>query len=133
MLSKCLVPLFEGETGGFDFGDWRNWLARTVRDREAAGSNPVSPTKRTICSANLRFRNVFRPFVEITFQRNTDFIILSVSNVNLRSKFYVVPIVQWIERPPPKRQIQVRFPVGTLKTSLSPHLFNSTLQILRMF
>gem|GEM_PF-4563158 len=25
-------------------GDWRNWLARTVRDREVAGSNPVSPT-----------------------------------------------------------------------------------------
>ena len=25
-------------------GDWRNWLARTVWDREVAGSNPVSPT-----------------------------------------------------------------------------------------
>ena len=46
-------------------------VARTVRDREAAGSNPVSPT------------------------------------INL------VLIVQWIERLPPKRQIQVRFLVGT--------------------
>ena len=25
-------------------GDWRNWLARTVWDREVAGSTPVSPT-----------------------------------------------------------------------------------------
>ena len=25
-------------------GDWRNWLARTDGVREAAGSNPVSPT-----------------------------------------------------------------------------------------
>ena len=25
-------------------GDWRNWLARSVRDAEVAGSNPVSPT-----------------------------------------------------------------------------------------
>ncbi len=30
------------------FGDWRNWLARTVRDREVAGSNPVSPTSRIL-------------------------------------------------------------------------------------
>lgn len=33
-------------------GDWRNWLARTDGVREAAGSNPVSPTHvcRNKCS-----------------------------------------------------------------------------------
>ena len=29
------------------FGTWRSLVARTVRDREAAGSNPVVPTMKS--------------------------------------------------------------------------------------
>src|SRR5207302_2887276 len=38
-------------------GGWRSLAARTVRDREAPGSNPGPPTK--ICTQNPRFRRWF--------------------------------------------------------------------------
>jgi hypothetical protein len=37
---------FAGRAGPEAFGLWRSLVARVVRDDEAAGSNPVSPTKR---------------------------------------------------------------------------------------
>ena len=36
-------------------GDWRNWLARTVRNREADGSNPLSPTNSDILKININY------------------------------------------------------------------------------
>ena len=34
-------------------GEWRRWLARTLWEREVAGSNPASPTKKYAVVAQL--------------------------------------------------------------------------------
>src|SRR3954452_21211710 len=40
MLARVARPVFRRGSGGL----WRSLVARLVRDEEAAGSNPVSPT-----------------------------------------------------------------------------------------
>jgi hypothetical protein len=43
---RCLAPVHAVGRGG-GHGVWRSLVARFVRDEEAAGSNPVTPTRKT--------------------------------------------------------------------------------------